>query len=345
MRIFFRWLLWLVLSIVVILLLVLGYFWVTEWMPDDVEVCYQAEQPRAVELPDTLTIVSWNVGYAGLGDDMDFFYDGGKTARTSEQRTKENLDAIVAFLQANDTADFILLQEVDFDSKRSYRTDQYEAIRAALPDFEGATACNYVSQYVPIPVGDAIGRVKSGLVTLSKYPMVKALRLQYPSSFAFPMRLFNLKRAMLVSEFLTENGDTLYLNNTHNTAYDTGDMRQQEIRFMNAYLGSKALSVTAGDWNCNPPLYNASKEELENENFAPIAVAQDDFEQGMTFAADITTPSARYGYEPYRKGQTTTTVLDFALLGKKMTLVEVKTIDLDFKNSDHNPVVYKVTIN
>ena len=31
----------------------------------------------AEALPDSLSILCWNIGYGGLGNDMDFFYDGG----------------------------------------------------------------------------------------------------------------------------------------------------------------------------------------------------------------------------------------------------------------------------
>ena len=29
---------------------------------------------------DELSVLSWNIGYCGLGKEMDFFYDGGKQA-------------------------------------------------------------------------------------------------------------------------------------------------------------------------------------------------------------------------------------------------------------------------
>ncbi len=36
----------------------------------------------------TFTFLSWNIGYCGLGADMDFFYDGGKMVRTSTESGK-----------------------------------------------------------------------------------------------------------------------------------------------------------------------------------------------------------------------------------------------------------------
>lgn len=334
---------WLLGGIVLLLGLLLGYFWATEWRPEPVEQAYVAPQPQEIVLPDTLTILSWNIGYAGLGDDMDFFYDGGGSVRTSPERTQRNLDSIVAFIRRAD-ADFILLQEVDFDSKRSYREDQFRVLEQALPGYTGVYAHNYVSPFVPIPITEPIGRVKSGVVTFSRYPLFRALRHQYPSRFPFPMRLFNLKRAMLASEFLLSGGRTFYLNNTHNTAFDTGNMRRQELAFMQGYLSDKPLSLTVGDWNSNPPGYTASERELNNLHFRPISVAATGFPDGFTFAADLATPSTRYGYEPYRAGRTTTTLLDFALCGPAVQVLSVQTVDLGFRFSDHNPVILKVRV-
>lgn len=331
------------LIFVALIVILLGALWLTEWKPKEVEVIEHNTPPLPVSMGDTITIVSWNIGYAGLGSEMDFFYDGGTRARTTSKLTQENLDGILAFVRSYcGVADFFLLQEVDFDSKRSYHTNQYEAFKAVLQGYHGTYAYNYVSPFVPIPMSDPIGRVKSGMATFSRYNIVQATRYQYPSSFAFPVSLFNLKRGMLEVAILLENGDTLYVNNTHNTAFDTGTMRAEEFAFMSDHLSGKSLSFTGGDFNSNPPGYVASQEELDNKFFSPISVSADDFPANMTFAYDPAVPTMRYNYEPYRQGITTTSIVDFGLLGSGFELVDTRTIDLGFANSDHNPVVYKI---
>lgn len=342
MKRFFKWIISLVALLIVVAIGLFCYVWFTEWKPDPIEVIYASEVQEKVDLPDTMTIVSWNIGYAGLGDDMDFFYDGGKTARTSEERTKQNLNAIVAFLKSQSNADFMLLQEVDLNSKRSYNVNQQDAIRDAMSGYEAFFAYNYHSPYVPIPLTDPIGKVEAGLLTLSKHNVAKAIRYSFPSSFAFPMRLFNLKRCMLTIELMLSNRDTLWINNIHNTAYDSGTMRDQEIKFLNEFMNQKQYTITAGDWNSNPPGYKATPEELEDKYFSPIAVKTTDFDTCMTFAADTTVKTARYGYEPYLKGHTTETNIDFALLGSRYSIVDVEVVDLGYKNSDHNPVIYRI---
>lgn len=344
-----RILLWSLTTIVAGLLFALGLLWIREWRPAPVEVIETtaiAGNEPILRRGDTIRIVSWNIGYAGLGDDMDFFYDGGKRMRTSQARTVENLQQILRFLQqtaASGETDFILLQEVDLDSRRSYGIDEYDSLRRALPGYASWMGLNYVADFVPIPLDDPMGGVKGGVATFSRWRPTRVTRYSYPSGFPFPMRLFNLKRCLLSAAFpvrdtATGRLDTLFVNNTHNTAYDTEDMRSRELEFLRNYLSDKPYSMTMGDWNSCPPGYRPSREALEDAHFRPFPIRQTDFPADLTFVYDSRTPSVRYGYEPYRAGSTTTTVVDFALCGSGIEPVACETIDLGFKNSDHNPV-------
>ncbi|MDE5943975.1 MAG: hypothetical protein K2G93_00085 [Rikenella sp.] len=335
-----------------------GTMWMREWRPEAVETIYTShadENSAMLRRGDTLRIVSWNIGYAGLGDDMDFFYDGGSRVRTSRSRTAENLAGIVDFLlrgeEAGDTvykADFIWLQEVDIDSRRSYRMNEFDSIRNALSGagYVGWHGLNYVSDFVPIPLGEPMGRVESGIAVFSRWRPAHVVRYSYPGGFSFPVRLFNLKRCLLsvaIPVRDTADGsrvDTLFINNTHNTAYDTGGMRSGELAFLRAFVSGKRYSITMGDWNCTPPGYRPSREALNDPYFSPLAIDSTMFAaERMTFVYDSTIPSVRYGYEPYRTGHTATTLLDFALCSAAVEPIAVRTIDLGFKNSDHNPVV------
>lgn len=331
--------------------LFIAVMWAREWRPAPVETVYalpRGEVCDTLTVGDTLRIVSWNIGYAGLGDDMDFFYDGGTRMRTSRERTLDNLYGIIEFLRREAAsvqgADIILLQEVDFDSRRSYGINEYDSIRAALPGYFGWWGLNYVTDFVPIPLTHPMGRVESGIVILTRWKPEEVTRYSYPGGFAFPVRLFNLKRCLLSMEIPVRDTvagsavRTLYIDNTHNTAYDTGNMRSGELAFLNAFLAGKRYSVTMGDWNCNPPGYTPSRAAVEDKHFSPLQIERDDFPPEMTFVYDPTTPSVRYGYEPYRPGVTTTTVLDFALCGPGIEPVAFETVDLGFKKSDHNPV-------
>ena len=90
------------------------YFTLTEYRPKKIIVI--SEHDQTAKLTDTIfSILTWNIGYAGLGSNMDFFYDGGEKTRDTKSNTNFNLKKIGEFLRSNDTMDFIFLQEVDRD--------------------------------------------------------------------------------------------------------------------------------------------------------------------------------------------------------------------------------------
>ena len=86
---------------------------VTEYKPDDVEPV-EIEGEASAEAPapgNSITVMTWNTGYGGLGDDTDFFMDGGRRVRPEKQpRVYENLEAMLQQVLAEDP-DIVLLQE------------------------------------------------------------------------------------------------------------------------------------------------------------------------------------------------------------------------------------------
>ena len=225
----------------------------------------------AVQIDDNLKIVTWNIGYGGLGSNMDFFYDGGTQIRDTEARTMRNLGGILAEMKAMD-ADIYLLQEVDECSRRTYRINELAMLQAAFPEYHLYFACNYRSFFVPIPLRSPMGKVASGLVILSRYRAEKVERLAYPSRFPFPVSLFNLKRCLLAATFRLPDGGLLAVGNTHNTAYDAGGMREQETGFLASWidsLQSQGVKVlVGGDWNQYPPAYEPGEDETANPHFS-----------------------------------------------------------------------------
>ena len=79
------------LLIVVIVVLVaiggfLGFLTVTEYRPADVEVLPIQAHSGAQAVPaGDLTLLSWNIGYAGLGRQQDFFMDGGTKSKPGDR--------------------------------------------------------------------------------------------------------------------------------------------------------------------------------------------------------------------------------------------------------------------
>lgn len=131
---------------------------------------------------DEVSILSWNVGYAGLGEESDFFMDGGKQTRApSKAIVEKNMDGIVATVQSM-AADFTFLQEIDAGpSTHVYGIEEAGRLRTET-QLDSAHALNYKCAFVPYPI-PPIGRVNTGLMTLSTAPIASAERIALPSPF------------------------------------------------------------------------------------------------------------------------------------------------------------------
>lgn len=114
--------------IILFIILLLAYFTITDYKPGATVNIYHTTVPDSVNRGDTLSIITWNIGYAGLDEEMDFFYDGGEKVRTTKEKTRENLGEIGKFLSSTGHFDFLLLQEVDKKAKRSWFIDETKYI-------------------------------------------------------------------------------------------------------------------------------------------------------------------------------------------------------------------------
>lgn len=299
----------------------------------------------AVQIADNLKIVTWNIGYGGLGSNMDFFYDGGTQIRDTEARTMRNLGGILAEMKAMD-ADIYLLQEVDECSRRTYRINELAMLQAAFPEYHLYFACNYRSFFVPVPLRSPMGKVASGLVILSRYRAEKVERLAYPSRFPFPVSLFNLKRCLLAATFRLPDGGLLAVGNTHNTAYDAGGMREQETGFLSSWidsLQSQGVKVlVGGDWNQYPPAYVPGEDETANPHFSVAPLRFSAFDANGRIVYDSSGKTLRYLDKPYSRNSTLT-VTDYFYVSHSLSSSDARLCgNVGFSCSDHRPVCITV---
>src|SRR5690554_497582 len=197
MRVIQRVTIWFILVIVFLLLFALTFLTIAEYRPKEVEsLVLENVVTDQVHLSETLTIMTFNIGYASLGKDEDFVMDGGTKGRTDSKEIVEDYLLGIVELLSQHPADMYLLQEVDLHSRRSYYIDQVEQVQASLGNaFMHHFAYNFKSIFVPFPVSrDHIGYVESGLLTMSNKKIEEASRFQFPGSFSWPLRVANLKR-------------------------------------------------------------------------------------------------------------------------------------------------------
>lgn len=346
--------------LIIIAVLVLGfiglivYAVISDYKPEAEEMISYSDKPSVLKDSLTFSFLTWNIGYAGLDKEMDFFKDGGTKVITPKDNCLNNISLIGDFLLKNDTVDFIFLQEIDRDSKRSYRNDQYEKISAVLSGHHPFFAKNYDVFFVPAPPVEPMGKVLSGIATYSKFIPESSTRYSLPGDFGFPTQLFYLDRCFLVNRYMTGNGKVLVLINTHNEAFDEGgSIRKAQMEMLRDFVlneyNSGNFVIAGGDWNQYPPGFKPAFQGNKGftgqiGNFYLMGIDSDFMTGDWKWIYDPATPSFRTLIAAYNPETTPTSVCDFFLISPNIETVSVKCHHLGFANSDHNPVIIQVKL-
>ena len=334
-------------TLVILFALFLIYFTVKDYKPAPKKTLAQTEHVQAIK-KDTLELLIWNIGYCGLSEEMSFFYDGGEKVRTTRKQTLDNLKAVKDHLHQHSSLDFILLQEVDKASKRSYFINENDSLNRALKNHHSYFALNYKVSYVPIPLSNPMGKVTSGLASFSLYKPEKVIRHQFPGNYAWPKNLFMLDRCFLVSRYPLKNGEELLVINTHNSAYDDGALKETQMKNLRQFITEEYNKgnylIIGGDWNQYPPDIKRHQKSAQKFNLDKTSTIDRHYmPKEWEWAYDPGTATNRSLEKPLNE-KTDKAVIDFYLLSPNIELVEVNTQDLKFKNSDHQPVYLKVRL-
>ena len=311
---------------------------------------YSGKENAAQLTDSTFSFLIWNIGYGGLGKEVDFFYDGGKTVTSPQNLVERYNEGILKFLAGDcRDLDFIMLQEVDRKSKRSYKTDEVQNIAKTLPNHSWSFATNYKVTYLPFPFTDPIGGVWSGLQTLSRYTPTESKRVALPGISDFPRKLFYLERCLLTQRYKLNNGKDLIVINTHFEAYDDGSVKKQQMALTKKLVEEEYAKgnyvIIGGDWNIAPPSFNVHTFEKEPEDELLYKMNNDpNYIPGWTYAFDSTTATNRKNKTPFNPEKTFTTVIDYYFVSPNVEVAQVKGIDLGFNYSDHQLVRLRVKL-
>lgn len=294
--------------------------------------------------------LSWNMGFGAYSDDYSFFMDGGRYARAlSREAVLENTGAMLGEMLRAD-ADILLLQEVDLCSTRSYGVDQAQLVRDAFPGLESLFAINYDSAYLFYPFTQPIGRSKSGMMTLSAFPMESAVRRSLPVESGF-MKLLDLDRCYTVTRIPVGNGRTLCVYNLHLSAYTSdGVVATEQLELLLSDMrgeyerGNYALA--GGDFNKDllgnsPEVFGVSGEAYTWAQPFPEESLPDGVRLVRPLGGQEPVPSCRNADGPYAAGQSFVLTVDGFLLSDNVEALDCAVTDLAFANSDHNPVILR----
>jgi endonuclease/exonuclease/phosphatase family metal-dependent hydrolase len=318
-----------------------------DYSPDGPEKAELKGNAPVIQNSDSiLTLLTWNIGYFGLGKECDFFYDGGRMTRPSKSEYLKYSGEALEYLMQTEKADFYFFQEVDLISRRSFYDDQVSRLRQTFQKMESAVALNYIVRFVPVPLRNPMGRVKSGLVSFSSFHTIENIRYAFPGGYSWPVRLFQLDRCFLLSRLSIPGGKELVLINTHNEAFDDGSQRNQQMAVLKELMLREYekgnFVITGGDWNLNPVGYRPGTfVDGDISRKIEPAIDADFLPVGWKWIFDPEIPSNRDVDVIYTRGKTPTTIIDFFVVSPNISVEKIKTEDLGFQWCDHQPVIMK----
>lgn len=357
----FRW--WkipiaLIAIILAVAIIYVAYVFITyNRIEDNQELTPQGTaKSDAVKLNTVYTAVTYNVGFGAYTPDFTFFMDGGESSwAKSKESVVACIDGAVNVIKEHN-ADFALIQEVDYDSTRSYHVDERDQIIKQFPDYSSAFATNFHSAFLFYPFTQPHGTSNSGILTLSNTGIGSATRRSLPVATSVK-KILDLDRCYTISRVPVENGKELVILNTHTSAYGTdGDLQTQQMQMMfddmKAEYDKGNYVLAGGDWNhdftgdSKFKLNDAEPEDLDSLAWAaefPAEMIPEGFSRVTDYESGVTVPSCRNTDIPYNE-DTFVVTLDGFIVSDNIETSFVDVIDTGFTYSDHNPVEMRFSL-
>ena len=307
------------------------------------------------------TAVTYNIGFGAYTPDYTFFMDTGIMADGTKTRGEHGKavseDVVLANTQgAINTVvllnpDFILLQEVDTDSDRSYHVNQKAAFETTFVSRTSVYSSNFHSAFLAYPFNDPHGAVQAGMLVLSNKRVESASRRSLPVDEGFPAKFFDLDRCFQVVRIPVEGGRTLVMVNVHMSAYDEGGVyRHQQMQVLGEFLAAERAEgnyvICGGDWN---HALSGSVNIYPSQQLIPewVQVFEDsEVPEGFSLVRPINleqVASCRGVDIPYQRGVTYMVTVDGFMVSDNV-VATAEVVDAGFANSDHNPVQLTFTL-
>lgn len=192
--------------VVVVLLGYVGYIAFSYYRIGDTVLSVHTSENAALKSSDVggkeFSISTYNIGFGAYERDYSFFMDkskfkeeyqesqgqvntAGKRAHgLSRENVIKNTEGAYATIDTF-APDFMLYQEVDTESTRSYRVNQHEMGNELFSAYDRAFALNYHSAFLAYPFNEPIGQSNSGISTYAKYEISKAWRKEFKITDSF----------------------------------------------------------------------------------------------------------------------------------------------------------------
>jgi len=298
--------------------------------------------PAGRPLAPPISILTWNIGYGGMGAESDFVMDKGEQRRPlSGYLVDKNVAGVAAALQGM-PSDLILLQEAARPSWNTYGHDVIGGVEKALPEHALAYKADIDTVGVPPPL-----RVSVGSALLARAPgkvEYRGLTLEPTFEYGAFRKLYR----MHLIRFDDASGAPWTVVNVHLSAFDTPEhrIREAQLREVIAFAETEFAAghhvVVGGDWNLRLAPTEFPHRTAEEFLFWIRDLPEGAAPPGWPWAVDPATPTVRTAHQPYREGENYRLIVDGFLVSPNVALLSVDGVDLAFRFGDHNPVRIEV---
>lgn len=204
-------------------------------------------------LPDTLTVMTYNVKYGGAR--FDFLEDchGEKVLMTKEE-VQANLSSLVRLIRAV-SPDILFLQEVDFNAKRSAYVNQLNYILDSTNLNGGIYMPEWRADYV---LNSGVGYINSGNAILTKWSVFNSTYIELPEAGTGSSNdnRFPKHQNLLATSIMLPSDEKLHLLCTRISPYSqNGKKAQLEVvaQELAAYQSEGKRFILGGDFSTLPP--------------------------------------------------------------------------------------------
>lgn len=301
------------------------------------------ERVRAENLEragDALEVLTWNVGYGGLGANSDFVADGGRRLFPPSRRdVRDNVAGIEGFLATQADADLVLMQELAGGGPVNFWIDLRARAEHVLRDRDGVFFADFKTRLAPWPL-----RMEHGQALFSSAAVEDAGVVPLPAENS---GIFGVRRRY-AAPFVRLAGDARWtVVSVHLAAFDEdAAVRTRQLRELMAWADAEYRSgrrvVIGGDWNLQLTATDFAHRTDARFLFWVFPFPHEALPPGWRIGADASVPSVRTNHQPYAAGENYVTIIDGFVVSPNVAIERVQGFDLGFRHSDHQPVRVRV---
>lgn len=294
---------------------------------------------RSPEIPANgeISIVTWNIGYGGMGEESDFVMDLGQQTRPLSKALVDRNMSGIARRTASFDADVVFLQEAARPSWNTYRRDVLGAVESKLPGYGMTFGADIDTRYVPPPFNVEIGNA-----IFSRLAVKSAERRGLPLEPTFEYGAFRKGYRMHILRLA--GPQEWVLINVHLSAFDSenDNVREHQVSTVLEFAVSEFSAgrhvVVGGDWNLRLAATEFPHRTEEKYQFWIRDFSRELTPDRWKWGVDPSVPTVRTAHKPYVEGENYRLIVDGYLVSPNVTIEAVEAIDLGFQFSDHNPV-------